>query len=177
MSNNYYVQVDMTGFKSFYYNMEAAINKAVLQEIGEKLSYRPLTAKAREQIQKYGELGANLPKTGRSGFGVMSAMNTISGQMEFISAHDMSGITAIVNQEIGMEVLERAKYYCPVDTGRLINSGRLEMLSDNTCRIYFDCQYAWYVHEFTWKNHQYPTCAKFLTRAMYEVMKEHGYAV
>lgn len=84
------------------------------------------------------------------------------------------GIASEVSQELAEEVLERALYYCPVDTGRLKESGHIERINDNNCLVVFDCPYAWYVHEHTWKDHDYPTCAKFLSIAVEEVKKLHN---
>ena len=79
-----------------------------------------------------------------------------------------------VNNKIANEVLERAKYYCPVDTGKLKESGHLEPQSDGSVDVVFDCEYAWYVHEDMNKIHAFPTCAKFLTIAVEEIKKLYG---
>ena len=50
-----------------------------------------------------------------------------------------------------------------------------EVLGDGKVRIYNDCPYAWYVEEFTWKHHEYPTRAKFLTTAIYEITQKYGF--
>ena len=84
------------------------------------------------------------------------------------------GIASEVSQELAEEVLERALYYCPVDTGRLKESGHIERINDNKYLVVFDCPYAWYVHEHTWKDHDYPTCAKFLSIAVEEVKRLHN---
>lgn len=84
------------------------------------------------------------------------------------------GIAAEVSQSLAEEVLERALYYCPVDTGTLYRSGHIERINDNTCLVVFSCEYAWYVHEHTWKEHEYPTCAKFLSIAVEEVKRLHN---
>ena len=106
----------------------------------------------------------------------MAVFNTDTGQIDTNEMHFlMQGITASVNKEIAEEILTLAKYYCPKDTGYLAESGRIEQNDDGSCRIYFDCGYAWYVHEFSWRKHAFPTCDHFLTRAIYEVQKAHGF--
>jgi hypothetical protein len=171
---NFYVDVDMNGFNTFYYNMISKVNDIVANEIGMEIANRPINKEAMSLIDKNRHKVFDGP--GPSKFGVMASKDLQTEEIEYIYANQMKGITAQVNAEIAEEVLERAKYYCPVKEGKLRDSGRIEQLPDGSCRIYFECEYAWYVHEFTWKHHEYPTRAKFLTEALYEVMKEHGLA-
>ena len=93
---------------------------------------------------------------------------------EQLKNNELNSIKANVNNKIAGEVLERAKYYCPVDTGRLKESGHLEPQPDGSVDVVFDCEYAWYVHEDMNKIHAFPTCAKFLTIAVEEIKKLYG---
>jgi len=74
-------------------------------------------------------------------------MNAFIEDME----HGGVGIAANVAENIAGEVLEVAKFYCPVDTGNLRDSGRIEW-KDGICYVVFDAPYAWFVHEFTWRE-------------------------
>lgn len=83
-----------------------------------------------------------------------------------------------INRNLADAVLERAKLYCPVDTGNLRDSGHIEVYADGTYKVVFSADYAWFVHEFTWRNintaiNPYAR-AKFLEIAFNEVMKEAG---
>lgn len=170
----FYIEVDKSGFYNFYYNMVAEVNKNVVNVLQDDLGKLVYTRGA--QQYRNGVLAGGLMSNskGPSIFGVMGNKNQVTGEMEFISALDMQGITAAVNASLAEEILALSQYYCPVDTGRLRDSGRIEQNADGSCRIFYDCEYAWYVHEFSWKFHQYPTCDHFLTRAVYEVEKLHG---
>lgn len=168
--------VDVRGADNytFYYNMVAEVNKNIIKVIGDEVLKRPMSQSAMNYRNNMLAGGLH-SKEGPYSFGMMGSRNQSTGQIEYESALDMVGITASVNAEIAQEVLERAIFYCPKDTGNLASSGRIETQADGSCRVYFDCPYAWYVHEYTWKNHTYPTCAKFLTRAIQEVETLHGF--
>lgn len=99
-------------------------------------------------------------------------------QIDYSSLKDGMGIATVVAENLAEKVLERAIYYCPKDTGYLASTGRAETIGEGKVQIIFDCEYAWYVHEQTWKEHKFPTCAKFLTRAIEEVeqLAGHGFA-
>lgn len=173
MADGFYVDVSYTGFYDFYYNMVAEVNKNVVKVIEDEVLKRPMTQSAIDY--RNNRLAGGLhSKNGPSEFGMMGSMNKSTGQIEYMSALDMQGITASVNREIASEVLELAKFYCPKDTGYLVSTGRMEQNEDGSCRIFFDCPYAFYVHEFSWKNHEYPTCDHFLTRAVEEIGRAHG---
>ncbi len=71
--------------------------------------------------------------------------------------------------------LELAKEYCPVDTGKLVNSAYLEkdtFRGKPRAEIGFaragNPWYAAIVHESLWFRHAAPTQAKFLERAVFE---------
>lgn len=174
-NSSFYVEVDQTGFYNFYYNMVAEVNENVARVLRDDLNLRPITSDAKTYIQNRQAGGLREPSKGPAMFGVMGNRNQATGELEFISALDMQGITASVNAQLAEEILALAKYYCPVDTGNLRDSGRIEQNPDGSCRIFFDCPYAWYVHEFSWKNHAYPTRDHFLTEAIYVVEKLHGF--
>lgn len=82
----------------------------------------------------------------------------------------ITGLESEVLPMFAEKILERAKYYCPVDTGALRDSGHIEYSGDGKCKIVFDEPYAIYVHEITWNRHKFPTCDHFLDRAIQEIM-------
>ena len=163
--------LDTTG-KVFYYNMVSAVNEAVLSSIKSNLDERLITPRAWQYIQNV-RMGQFVHKDGPGEFGVMAKYSG-EGNIEYALAEQMRGICATVKANLAEEILQKAVEYCPVNTGLLINSFRIEDLGDGNCRIYNDCPYAWYVEEFTWKKHDYPKRAKFLTTAVYEVGKKYG---
>lgn len=168
----FYVDIRNSDFYTFYYNMEAEVNKAIWKAVDNNiLQNRPISAEAQANINRRGYL----LKEGSAHLGVMGSYNPHNKEVEFLSAVDMAGITATVNRAMAEEILQRAVYYCPKNTGDLAASGRIEDLGNGKCRVVFDCRYAWYVHEYTWKQHKYPECAKFLSRAVFEVEKLHGF--
>ena len=175
MASNDFFYVDIRGSGySFYYNMVAEVNEAVTDALKSALPDRLMTGGAMNYRNNMlaGGLAAH---HGPGEFGVMGNFNTATGQMEYILADYMKGICATVSMNMAEEIVERAKYYCPVNKGILINSFRIEDLGDGKARIYNDCPYAWYVEEFTWKNHDYPKQAKFLETAVYEIEKKYGF--
>ena len=174
-TDGFYVEVDSSGFSELYYNMVAELNEKMDNYFKSKLKDRPITEGAQAYINGRLAGGKLLNSKGPRQFGVMASRNNNSGDIEYMFADAMQGITAKASADLAYEILALAKYYCPVDTGYLRDSGRVELQPDGSARIFFDCPYAWYVHEFSWKNHNYPTCDHFLTRAIYEVEKMHGY--
>lgn len=172
--NGFYVDITTTDYFNFYYNMVAEVNENVVKVVGDDLKLRPITPDAQRYIKGMQAYGLRAPGKGPAIFGMMGNKNQVTGELDFASALDMKGITMAVNRQLAEEILALSKYYCPVNTGNLRDSGHIEENVDGSCRIVYDCQYAWYVHEFTWKNHAYPTRARFLTEAVYEVEKLHG---
>lgn len=160
----FHMDVRGTDFYDFYYNMVAEVNKNVTKVVGKDILNRPISDSAKSYINN--KLNGNFGKTGPSEFGMIGVKNFSTGQIEYANALDMVGISATVSADLASKILERAIYYCPKDTGTLASSGRIEQNADGSCRIYFDCPYAYYVHEHTWKYHKPPTCAKFLTIAI-----------
>jgi hypothetical protein len=80
----------------------------------------------------------------------------------------------------GQIILDKARYYCPVETGRLRTHSfvTVEQLDDQSGRvaITFDMAYAVYVHEDVSATHASPTCAKFLERAVRETKDDVSWA-
>lgn len=71
-------------------------------------------------------------------------------------------------------ILEQAKFYCPVDTGALKESGKVVIYGSGTATrgsVEFGTKYAIWVHEKVEARHTPPTCAKFLERAAREKLK------
>ena len=154
------VDVRQTDFYTFYYNVQKAIDQGINYHV-------------RQVIGADNE--SKLPKNISADNARMGSYDLSSGKVVDIQDHYlMDGISASVNKELAEEILERAKYYCPVDEGTLRDSGHIEQDGDSY-KIVFDTPYAWYVHEFSWRQHEYPTCDHFLTRAIYEIEKEHGF--
>ncbi|MBR1454425.1 MAG: hypothetical protein IJ593_07245 [Lachnospiraceae bacterium] len=77
-------------------------------------------------------------------------------------------------------ILELSKYYCPVVTGKLRDSGHIELIDEQYSIVYdavssrpgknFGEGYAVYVHEIFENMHRFPGRAKFLEDAAYEVL-------
>jgi hypothetical protein len=76
---------------------------------------------------------------------------------------------------IAMKIMGRALYLTPIDTGRLRNSARITKTGKGLTTgigFSFNTIYAVYVHENLMTRHDAPTQAKFLERAIREVMQE-----
>lgn len=153
----FYIDVLDTSTHDFYYNVEKVVQEGLNEVI--------------KRVLKIDDLDL---KNDRYDRGRFVSINPNTKDISFDYADQLAGITAAVNSKFAEEILERAKYYCPKDTGKLADSGKIQYNPDGTCRIYFDAYYAWYVHELAWKMHKFPTCDHFLTRAIYEVEKLHG---
>lgn len=84
-----------------------------------------------------------------------------------------------VNFELANKILARALLYCPEDTGQLKQSARIQQLANGGYAIIFDAPYAWFVHEFTWRQidkSKNPLARhKWLEIAYQEVLKEEGF--
>lgn len=159
MSDRFLVDVRSTDDYTFYYNMLKRVNQHVINIVDSKvLANRPM---ARDNY---------IEETG-----IMGSYNLQSHDVEYALASQMAGITAGINRELAEQVLERALYYCPVDTGYLKSTGHIEENENGSCSVVFDCPYAWYVHEFTWREHDFPTRSHFLIQAVYEIEKEQGW--
>lgn len=159
MSDRFLVDVRSTDDYTFYYNMLRSVNQHVINIVDSKvLANRPM---ARDNY---------IEETG-----IMGSYNLQSHDVEYALASQMAGITAGINRELAEQVLERALYYCPVDTGYLKSTGHIEENENGSCSVVFDCPYAWYVHEFTWREHDFPTRSHFLIQAVYEIEKEQGW--
>lgn len=159
MSDRFLVDVRSTDDYTFYYNMLRSVNQHVINIVDSKvLANRPM---ARDNYI--------------TGTQIMGSYNLQSHDVEYALALQMAGITAGINRELAEQVLERALYYCPVDTGYLKSTGHIEENENGSCSVVFDCPYAWYVHEFTWREHDFPTRSHFLIQAVYEIEKEQGW--
>lgn len=159
MSDRFLVDVRSTDDYTFYYNMLRSVNQHVINIVDSKvLANRPMT---RDNYI--------------TGTQIIGSYNLQSHDVEYALALQMAGITAGINRELAEQVLERALYYCPVDTGYLKSTGHIEENENGSCSVVFDCPYAWYVHEFTWREHDFPTRSHFLIQAVYEIEKEQGW--
>lgn len=183
-SDPFYVQVDQDGIYNFYYNMLAKINENVINVLEKKHKFGDLVLNNYAYQKRLMQLknGQTLSSRGSSEFGVIAGLNDITKEFEFGWAKAMIGITAVVNKELVNEVVGLAKMYCPRsdDEGKpagyvhLVDTIHAEELEDGTYIVKADKPYAYYVHEFTWREHKFPTRAKFLTQAIYEIYKYHG---
>lgn len=156
----------------FYYNMGAEINKNIVDTIGRLDAYS--LYRSDEAYKRIKDRGWNfLPKHDSAHLGRMVSYDKNTKSMVNVGAVGddsfMAGICAYVSSEIAEAVLQRAIYYCPKDTGLLASSGYIEQLDNGQCLVKFDCPYAWFVHEFSWKKHKIPTTHHFLTIAKQEV--------
>lgn len=158
----FYVDVRNIDTYTFYYNVNKEVNRHVQEVLGKEVLDKLPNVKNNSSLQfgDYARMGNYNPRT---------------GQVDIEEHFEMQGIAATVARALAEEIVERAKYYCPVDSGLLRDSFVIEDLGDGKCRIYNTCPYAWYVHEFTWKQHNYPTCAKFLTLAIQEIETKYGF--
>lgn len=96
---------------------------------------------------------------------VFTAQNT---RLNKIMRGANNGLTAAAQV-----ILQRSQIYVPVDTTALKRSGRVEVIGDGAVAVvYGDATvfYAIYVHEMTHLNHAPPTGAKFVDRAVQEMM-------
>lgn len=62
-------------------------------------------------------------------------------------------------------IFNKSQELCPIDTGRLRNSGRVTVQDEDygmSASITYSTDYAIYVHEDLTKAHKFPTQAKFL---------------
>lgn len=78
-------------------------------------------------------------------------------------------------------VLNKSLFYCPIDTGNLRNSVRLNKVINRTYAgesssgfmIRYNADYAFEVHEDSTKRHDFPTQSKFLEDAAMETISEY----
>jgi hypothetical protein len=162
MSDGFYIDVSSTkGDYIFYYNVKKAIERGV------NINVRKVIGLKNEQL---------LDKVDTSGdYAKMGSYDFSTGTVTEINDHfEMRGISMEVNKALAQDILDRAIYYCPKDTGYLASTLHLEDQDDGSVKIVADCPYAWYVHEFTWKKHKFPERSQFLAYAAWEVMKQHG---
>lgn len=161
----FYVDITDQNFKVFYYNMNAKINEQLQKELHVNL-YEKVPHLNPKSKERYGD----------KYLGKMVAYDRAKMQaIDIENAYRMSGIIASgFSQMLAEEIAERARLYCPVDTGLLRDSIGVVEGNDGSYTVLVDCPYAWFVNEFTWKRHKYPTRAKFLDTAIWEVCKEYG---
>ena len=176
--NFFYIDILDTANYTFYYNMVAEVNKGITRALRSELPDRLMTPRAMAYRNNVLAGGLTSGK-GPGEFGVMANYDVNTGNIEYLLADSidwhMKGICATVSANMAEEIVERAQYYCPVDKGHLIKCFRIEDLGNGKCRIYNDCHYAWFVEEFTWKHHDYPKRAKFLTTAVFEIQNKYGF--
>ena len=161
----FYVDITDVNYKIFYYNMNAKINEQLQKELHVNLY---------EKVPHY--YPSSIADKGPGYAGKMVAYDRAKMQaIDIENAHTMAGILASgFSEMLAEEIAERARLYCPVDTGQLVNSIKVIDAGDGSKTVLVDCPYAWYVNEFTWKEHKWPTRAKFLDTAIWEVYKEYG---
>ena len=161
----FYVDITDQNFKVFYYNMHAKINEQLQKELHVNLY---------EKVPHYNP--SSQADKGPGYAGKLVAYDRVKMQaIDIENAYKMAGIIASgFSQMLAEEIAERARLYCPVDTGLLRDSIKVIEGGDGSYTVLVDCPYAWFVNEFTWKEHKWPTRAKFLDTAIWEVCKEYG---
>ena len=161
----FYVDITDVNYKAFYYNMNAKINEQLQKELHVNL-YEKVPHLNPNSKERYGD----------KYLGKMVAYDRAKMQaIDIENAHTMAGILASgFSEMLAEEIAERARLYCPVDTGQLVNSIKVIDGGDGSKTVLVDCPYAWYVNEFTWIQHKFPQRAKFLDTAIWEVYKEYG---
>lgn len=97
-------------------------------------------------------------------------------------AKDSGALPSKTAAQVARLILARAKKYCPVDSGRLKDSGTvLNNLSHtqygNASQVVFETPYAYIVHEDRTKQHKKGKMSKFLENAAIEVGLEFPYAL
>lgn len=83
----------------------------------------------------------------------------------------------ILYEYVANKILARSQELVPVDTGNLLNSGRVVRNSIGTFSVVYFCDYAVYVHEIMENLHDPPGQAKFLEDAAFDVLGEFGYYI
>lgn len=172
MAQMFYVEISISKGSTFYYNLKADLNKDVIEAVEKRLGMKiDDNFKAQIERTRLDQSRGVITDRGPSDWGMIARLGD---ELQVASARDMMGIASVVNKEFAEEIASLANYYCPIETGNLRNSQRIEYNSDGTCTIVYDCPYAWYVHELTWKFHAYPTRAKFLEDAIRVVYAKHN---
>lgn len=75
-------------------------------------------------------------------------------------------------EQITWMIFNRALYYTPIDTGKLLSSASFNRY-DGGFKIQYDADYAVYVHEIPDNYHEAPSQYKFLEDAAYEIYNEY----
>jgi hypothetical protein len=131
-----------------------------------------------------GRMGGR-PRIGSKAFHRQRATRNARAEFAEIFRHfneivrNLQGITPSALREALEPAYDKSQVYVPRDRGFLANSGRLEVewAGKNRCRaqITYGNPTVWYaaiVHERLDLNHDAPTSAKFLSRAMEEHMED-----
>lgn len=158
---NIYIDIMNKGRSLHYYNYELGLKEPVYQALKDEINnlYWP-SGPAR---------GAGLRAKGPNGTGVVVAqdLDEIGGEISLFDADNIRGIMVdALSREKAELVLQWAKYLCPVDKGYLQSTGHIEQNGDGSYKVVFDCSYAWYVHEFSWRQHKFPGTDHFLEKAV-----------
>lgn len=186
-----YINLSETDYYNFYYNLKDLIssnlykaaasamkiddsNMSKINSLVRNSNIKNLSGVNKNVYQVLGYNNLGSLNTKGSDYAKIGNINLATGQMEFIDQAAMDGICMSINAQFANEIVQLATYYCPVNEGTLRDSIRVEFDNNGGCMIYYDCPYAWYVHEFTWRQHKYPTRAKFLSQAISDVYSYHG---
>lgn len=96
-------------------------------------------------------------------------LKDISDKLNTLRSQNSKVISLYDTVTVANWILNLSKTYCPVDTGRLKESGHIEQGEDGVVRVVYDCPYATWVHEITGFYHKPPTRSKFLEDAAYDI--------
>ena len=104
-------------------------------------------------------------------------INFIQMMQEFQQGLDVSRFAGDIRQRpdwlnryIAESIFELSQQWCPVDTGRLKNSGEIFKNSIGTYSIRYSTPYAVYVHEIEENRHIAPTRSHWLEDAAYNIL-------
>ena len=76
-------------------------------------------------------------------------------------------------KSIVTQIFELSQMWCPVETGALKASGKIIENSLGTYSIKYSTPYAVHVHEILGNRHEYPTRAKWLEDAAYDILNQY----
>lgn len=74
-------------------------------------------------------------------------------------------------RSIAMQIYTKSLYYCPIDTGRLKKSSKIQSIAGGEAyKISYSTKYVLFVHELLHLSHIAPTRAKFLEDAAVDII-------
>lgn len=104
------------------------------------------------------------------GVDISDLIHTVT-MLEDEASKPFSSIPDPIYLSASMEIIAKALYYTPVDTGNLIGSLYIKPITRGF-EIGYTADYAVYVHEITENHHEPPTRSKFLEDAAFEIQSD-----